>query len=935
MNNFGKCDELIVVPYRSAAEHLRMRLLHRDGAVIGERVLSLDEFTHSLGARLGLPPPGYSNTRRKLILASSIRKLPRYAQFFDTDGMLTEMDSLIGLLAQNSGGSILRREPYAEIFAAYRRAGIHLGATDKHTFVVELIEHLERDGKKIAKTMPKRICFKGFIELSPLLVRLFNTIEKECDVLITQSCHFSETEQLAPASAHHIKPLAPVADALLDYVIERVSDELPIAVSALSSRDDEMLYAAYLVKNAVIKDKLSIRDVKLVAHRSYHDELASILHENGIPCQENTKPSLIGSLINNIVRLHRFGLRRDILIDVLKHPLMTVFLKEYGIDSVPALDRAMRDAQIVGGGNNIERDYLARLDTVTNSDVSILVRKGIETLRELTIPFERHDIKNPGAAYPLVKELLGAVHYESFPDDEQTNAEKLIAKLRDISGIAISLGVPEGKMLESLVSDVLTTEKATKRDDGSSIVITDIQEGRLLLSKLTIVLGLTDDMFPRQNHPPLLIEPPYPNDFYLPDHRANDIESLKQLMLTTEALHLLYTTDGKLPSSPLQRIMKLIGKNEDDVEVNPKDIPPLSQSSLISALTRRGELLSSSETTKKIAKTLAISDHRNNSVRPGVQAGGTVAPPQKISLSAFKSLYKCPLRFFIERCLHIDAPKEVELTVSYLKKGSIIHSALERFWKKRISEFLCSVGEKKTAPQILSCGFNPASARLALHTTENNTEKAKEFLLVRDYNDALSLFEDLVDELLQDEKEKNNLLRSEIEKMRETLIGDDGLLGNYIRWEIENDSVPIAVELPFTVNRLSGKIDRVDRTEDGFLLIDYKSGLSVNPNNTINKLQLAIYSLAVESILPSRESSAALFSFTKGKLFFPAEPMSREDVLAAIDAMDKKIKRGEFHINITEDTYSTCDECPVHSVCEVRFQTVPFPKVKSNIEGME
>jgi DNA helicase-2/ATP-dependent DNA helicase PcrA len=76
------------------------------------------------------------------------------------------------------------------------------------------------------------------------------------------------------------------------------------------------------------------------------------------------------------------------------------------------------------------------------------------------------------------------------------------------------------------------------------------------------------------------------------------------------------------------------------------------------------------------------------------------------------------------------------------------------------------------------------------------------------------------------------------------------ILGEYFEKGYNPSSLPLALEVPFAVKisdslKIVGKIDRIDKTEKGIEIIDYKTGKSAPQKEVDKDLQLTLYALAI------------------------------------------------------------------------------------------
>jgi ATP-dependent helicase/nuclease subunit B len=136
---------------------------------------------------------------------------------------------------------------------------------------------------------------------------------------------------------------------------------------------------------------------------------------------------------------------------------------------------------------------------------------------------------------------------------------------------------------------------------------------------------------------------------------------------------------------------------------------------------------------------------------------------------------------------------------------------------------------------------------------------------------------------------------------------------------------PVAVRLPGGTIRMAGAIDRIDRTDDGLVVIDYKTGgtYGYQRNTGIyrggRRLQHVLYAAIAEQLygaavvraeyhFPTVKGGADRAAYTADEL---REGLTRVDELLSIAA------RGHFH---PTDDPQDCRFCDYATVCRVRLE---------------
>lgn len=150
----------------------------------------------------------------------------------------------------------------------------------------------------------------------------------------------------------------------------------------------------------------------------------------------------------------------------------------------------------------------------------------------------------------------------------------------------------------------------------------------------------------------------------------------------------------------------------------------------------------------------------------------------------------CPFRAFAELRLDCQPLADFESGLSAKEKGTVVHQVLQQFWK-----------ETKTQTELLECTSDDLRARLRLHIAS-----------------ALHDFSSSATELWQ-----RSLLEIESERLETRLLEWLDVERRRSLFEV------VTTEDVLTQQKLSGvefdcRIDRIDKVEEGAVLIDYKTG---------------------------------------------------------------------------------------------------------------
>jgi len=230
------------------------------------------------------------------------------------------------------------------------------------------------------------------------------------------------------------------------------------------------------------------------------------------------------------------------------------------------------------------------------------------------------------------------------------------------------------------------------------------------------------------------------------------------------------------------------------------------------------------------------------------------------SVSQFISYKKCP-RLYQYRYL-MKIPEKPRY---YFDFGSSIHNIVEQLTKqikegKPISQ--------EVAFKLLAKYWDPKGYKTKLDEE-------------RDYAEAKAAIK-----IFLDEQEKSNSTIVDIERWFETTIGDV---------------------------RLTGRIDRIDRYGQDFMVIDYKTSKKAQSLNELKKdMQLLVYSAAVSQIYGGKPVVGDWFLRTNEKVFFKPEDQAIENLKTELTHIASKIRAGQFE---PKESWE-CNYCDYSCLCD-------------------
>ena len=300
---------------------------------------------------------------------------------------------------------------------------------------------------------------------------------------------------------------------------------------------------------------------------------------------------------------------------------------------------------------------------------------------------------------------------------------------------------------------------------------------------------------------------------------------------------------------------------------------------------------------------------------------------------------RCPFRFFSEQLLNLHPLRDPEADDSALKRGNLVHRILYHFYADR--------GE--AAERAENLATNIAELRHLGH------QIAAEMRLTGFF------WERELERLLgPDDGEREGILPRFLRLQAaaadpavpthfELSFGSYPGMGE--RDQQQSTTTPYAIGDPETGDevRLSGKIDRIDRTADGrFVVFDYKTGRmpSVADIDTGLNLQLPLYLLAAESLFGEiglREGAGAAYLMLRdledcGRSGLFADATHRNTAYVAsgrygiydheayrqrldtvrgfVLSYARAMRRGVFHVT-AHDPAKICPHCPYQQSCRL------------------
>ena len=297
---------------------------------------------------------------------------------------------------------------------------------------------------------------------------------------------------------------------------------------------------------------------------------------------------------------------------------------------------------------------------------------------------------------------------------------------------------------------------------------------------------------------------------------------------------------------------------------------------------------------------------------------------QPISPTRLEAWATCPFRFFLSNVLRLGALEAPEDTnaISPLERGSLIHAILEKFIVQTNAAGSLPPPGRDWSEQDRNRLMEIAEAEFQAAETRGVTGMRLLWELAKqDIRDDLDTF--LVEEA----------------KLR--AAAGTGQLRAEARFGL-GESSPDVTD-PETKLRFRGIIDRVDISADGksVLVVDYKTGsmspyggLKDDPIDHGKRLQLGVYSLAAQHLVPGATQVRAAYWFTSNRAGFGFAPPDHFDISEpdtarrfrkGVSSVVEGIRAGVFPANPgdpRENGFANCRYCDFDALCPSRRDEV-------------
>ena len=928
-------EPILVVPTLGDVEHAQRELADR-GAVFGARVLRFKWLFEEIAARAGYGEPMASDFQRELIVEEAVGRaklsvlaesaaqpgFTRAAARFVTELGRARVDPprLTSALRKWAGDGPRRAyaDEVAAVYNAYRRALEAAGLVDEELFGWRALDALRLMPAAWGDTP---LFAYGFDDFDRLQLDALETVAANADVTVSlpfepgrrafkavATLHQellalgADEQELAPVDDHY----APESRAALHHLERLLFEDLPATPidpgsaisfhSAGGERAEVELAAARTLE--LLREGVEPGDVAVVFRdpARYSSLLEQVFAAYGIPYSIDRKlPFGHTGLGRGLLALIRSSTPAGTADDLL------AYLRTPGLLRVPGLaDRLEADVRKEGAHRAEqaralwERDHwpLEELDRLgrARDTAAFVVELEARLTRLFAAPYERSAAVLSGPELDEARALR--------------EAQKALGELRTVLG---RQQVDSGRVLRVLEQ---LEVKVGERPQPDRVQVATPEAIRARRFEVVFACGLQEGEFPRGASP----EP------FLSDDDRSGIATASGLMLPVREdrldreRYLFYVC-----ASRAERLLVLSSRSSDE-EGNPQaesyfvdDVRDL----LGEGAVLRTRSLSDVTWTAEDAPTAAELDRAHAAAgprRPEPAPGPLTAEPllehlaarEAVSAGALEHFADCPVKWLVEDLLK---PDELEPDPEAMVRGSYAHEVLQHTYRRLREE----TGERR-----VTHGNLPDAERILL---EELRERRSEFRL----------------------SPKQTRVRAAARRLEFDLL-------RYLRSEADSDTrfEPAELELEFGFGeggepveiegglRLRGRIDRVDVKDDKALVIDYKTGRSVDRYKVAswepeNRFQAALYMLVVERLLGLRAAGGVYVALASddprprgmvaadveelGSGYFDNDRLNSEDFRAKLDWALARIRETDARMRSGE-ICSRPDSCDWNGGCK-------------------
>lgn len=145
-------------------------------------------------------------------------------------------------------------------------------------------------------------------------------------------------------------------------------------------------------------------------------------------------------------------------------------------------------------------------------------------------------------------------------------------------------------------------------------------------------------------------------------------------------------------------------------------------------------------------------------------------------------------------------------------------------------------------------------------------------------------------------------------------------LTHFYEWWQQTKRSVVTVETGFVLqvhqNKVKGRFDRIEQTEAGLHIIDFKTGSPKDQNHVDENLQLSLYVQAAQELWNTPVAKVSLLFVNEDQTVQVDSARTTDELQTAIDTMSVAltgIEHGEF---TATPSVKKCSHCPYKNVCK-------------------
>lgn len=147
------------------------------------------------------------------------------------------------------------------------------------------------------------------------------------------------------------------------------------------------------------------------------------------------------------------------------------------------------------------------------------------------------------------------------------------------------------------------------------------------------------------------------------------------------------------------------------------------------------------------------------------------------------------------------------------------------------------------------------------------------------------------------------------------------MLQHFYTWWSKEERTVLAIEKGFSCtvddHVIKGRFDRIEETENGIRIIDYKTGKERSQDEVDADLQLSVYAMAAEQLWEKPVAELSLLFFAEDKLEERHTERNQSQLSDAAKSMQLVISRMEEQDFTPDPSVNKCKHCPYKNVCDV------------------